>query len=89
MFHYYILNQKRASKFQLGIKFRKCERLSGGAKTCRGRAQSAGLQPPLVVTQGHDHLPKPERVEVLQEREKIKQAAGASNDPPRSIIRVF
>ena len=65
----------------------KCERLSCGAKTCRGRAQSAGLQPPLVVTHGHDHLPQPERVEVLRVCEKIKQAAGASNDPPRSKIR--
>jgi len=39
------------------------------------------------VTQGHDHLPQPERVEVLQVREKINQSVSVSNDLPRSIIR--
>ena len=86
--YYYTVEKPRLELVPTADKiYWKCERLSSGTKTCRGRAQSFGLKPPLVITQSHDHLPQPEKVEVLQVREKIKAAAVASNDPPRTIIR--
>ncbi|CAF0877868.1 unnamed protein product, partial [Brachionus calyciflorus] len=55
-------------------------------KNCTGRAKSNGLEPPLIHTKKHNHLPEKNRHATLERIEEIKLKAINSNDPPRSIL---
>jgi len=63
----------------------KCERQC--KEKCPGRGSSEGLKPPFTLSKSHDHIPQPERAQVLKVRDEIKERALNSNDAPRSIIR--
>ena len=65
----------------------KCEKTSSGEKTCSGRGISNGLVPPFTITKKHDHLPAPEKVELLKAFENVKSRAVITNDDPRTIKR--
>ena len=55
---------------------------------CKGRGISAGLNPPLQVTQAHiSHKMNPAKLEYLNTLDKIKAQASDSSDQPRLIIR--
>ncbi|RNA32767.1 hypothetical protein BpHYR1_049728 [Brachionus plicatilis] len=55
---------------------------------CKGRGISAGLNPPLQVTQSHiSHKMNPAKLEYLNTLYQIKAQASDSSDQPRLIIR--
>lgn len=59
----------------------KCSKTS-----CKGRAHSKSLSPPLEIINEHTHLPNFEAREVLLSTKKMKTRAKKSHEPPRVII---
>ena len=82
----YTVDKPKQSEIATATKiYLRCEKYS--FLKCSGRAQSCVLQKPLVKTKEHNHIMAPERKEVLQHKEVVKQRALTSHDNPRSIIR--
>ncbi|CAF0828461.1 unnamed protein product [Brachionus calyciflorus] len=79
----YTIDKPKLSEVEFATKiYWKCT-----STDCKARAISNGLIPPLKMTQVHNHLMNPSKLDYLNTLEKIKHQALNSDDKPRAIIR--
>lgn len=54
--------------------------------TCKARAISNGVNPPVQITNNHDHLPDTSKLLELKQKDQVRILAGTTNDAPITII---